>query len=50
MEELMKKMNEELDTYVLVDKDSGITFDLIEVSKVKELIEKYINKAWNHDN
>lgn len=50
MEELIGQMQSDLDVYVLIDKDSGLTFDLIEVSHVKEIVEKYIKLAWNHDN
>jgi hypothetical protein len=42
MEELIKQMNEELEKYVFTDKETGVSYGLVEVEKVKHICEKYI--------
>lgn len=48
MEELIKEMKEEMEQYVLKDKESGHVYDLIEVSIVIPIIEKYIKLAYDN--
>lgn len=50
MEELIEAMRQEMDLWILKDKESGEVFDLIQVSDTIKIMEKYIAKAWNHDN
>jgi hypothetical protein len=48
MEELLKQMREEMDQYILVDKDSHQVLNLVEVEVVIPIIEKYIKLAYDH--
>ena len=50
MEELIKAMHEEMKDWILYDKESGCKYDLMKVEHVVPILEKYIKKAWEHDN
>lgn len=49
MEELIEQMKQELRAFILVDKETGASFDMLEIHITEHLLEKYIEKAWNHD-